>query len=314
MKTQIEPIITFASGETAPLSSAFVRELVGSTRFKVFIVTTIGLFALIQPYQPVKLQRWEAITIISIVGLMVFFCYVGAFMFFAKCWRRFRLRQLRTVWLLLISSLMASFAGQWALPLFGETTKTVQETLLVWVFHFMMFTGLEIVFSTLVLPEVMANLARRPGPHDSGPIAVPVRVAAAAPAPSAAPVRIAASRPHAAHAMPAPSVTPTVIISDKRFEIDKIKWVMAEEHYISIYTFDDQTHIIRGRMRDFLAQVSEDMGFAIHRSYWISWDSIRQIDAEKDSLTVILDDKTTLPVARARRSQFVEAQKRHGTA
>ncbi|AWD22153.1 LytTR family DNA-binding domain-containing protein [Fuscovulum blasticum] len=312
MKTQVEPIIAFASGETAPLCSAFVWELVGSTRFKLFIVTTIGLFALIQPYQPVKLQRWEAITIIAVVGLMVFFCYVSAFMFFAKCWRRFRLRQLRTIWLLLISSLMASFAGQWALPLFGETPKTVLETLLVWVFHFMMFTGLEIIFSTFVLPEVMANLARRPGPHDNEPIAVPVGIATAtvAPAPAAAPARIAAPRP----AAPIPAATATVIISDKRFEIDKIKWVMAEEHYISIYTFDEQTHFMRGRLRDFLAQVSEDMGFAIHRSYWVSWGAIRQVDAEKDSMTVVLDDKTSLPVARARRSQFGEAQKRHGMA
>jgi hypothetical protein len=297
MNSRTEPTIVFSSGETAPLCIAFVWEMLRSTRFKLFVVATIVLFALIRPYQPVILQRWEAITIITVVGLMVFICYLSAFLFFAQFSQRLGLRYLRTVWLLLASSLLASFAGQWLLPIFGETPKSVAETLLVWVFHFMMFTGLEIIFSTLVLPEIMVGLQSA---SQRQAVVQPLKVAD----------QLITEGP----ARPVSEGVSAVIISDKRFDQRSIKFVMAGEHYISISTFDDQTRLVRGRLRDFLAQVSDDLGFAIHRSYWVAWAAILQVEVEKDSMTVVLDEKTSLPVARGRRTDFMDEWKRREAA
>jgi hypothetical protein len=297
MNSRIEPTIVFTSGETAPLCIAFLWEMLRSTRFKLLVVATIGLFALIHPYQPLTLQRWEIITIIAVVGLMVFICYLSVFLFFVQFSQRLGLRYLRTVWLLFATSLLASFAGQLLLPIFGETPNSVAETLLVWVFHFMVFTGLEIIFSTLVLPEIMVGLQ-----------------SASKRQAEVQPPTVADQLITDGPGRPVSEVVSTVIISDKKFDPKSIKWVMAEAHYISISTFDDQTHFVRGRLRDFLAQVSDDLGFAIHRSYWVAWASIQQIEVEKDSMTVILDEKTSLPVARDRRTDFMDEWKRREAA
>lgn len=284
MKYSSEPKIVFCSGGEAPLNMNFIRELLLSLRFKLFFVMSIGLFALIQPYQPVSPERWQAITIIAVVGLSVIAFYLGIILMFTKLSQRLSLSQLPTFWVLLISSLMASFAGQWALLLFGEAPKSVFDTLLIWVFHFYMFVSLEIAFSALVLPEIIANL------------------------PCSKSINESTDREPSTIQSPFSDAS-SIIIAGNRFRPQTIKWVRAEEHYISISTFDGKTFFLRARLRDFLAQVSEDLGFSIHRSYWVAWIAISQVEVAKDSITVVLDEGTAWPVARGRRSEFVKEWK-----
>jgi hypothetical protein len=292
MKPEIEPVIVFCSGEKAPLSTAFVRESISSTKFKVFAVFSIGLFALIQPYQPTILQRWEAITIIALSGVMVFAFYISALYFFAKFAKALRLKSLWTVWLLLLSSLMASLTGQWALSMSSALSKPVGETLLIWFFHIIMFAGLEFGFTTQVLPEILSRLRRRSRLTERTE-------------------QKEVTKPTKDSSMEVLTVSdPPIMISDKPFEVMKIRWAISEEHYLWIHTYDDDAKFVRGRMRDFLAQVPDGLGFAIHRSYWVSWQAMRQVEIEKNSVTVILDDNTSLAVARGRRNEFLETWKK----
>jgi hypothetical protein len=291
MKPTFEPVILFCSGDKAPLTIDFVRETIRSARFKIFAVNSVGLFALIQPYQPVILQRWQAFTIVALCGVMAILCYLSVLIVFAKLSHRLGLRHLSTVWILFFNSLITSFAGQWVLSGFAEVPKPLVEALLVWVFHFVLFTGLEIAFVTLVLPEVLRNLSRHssqrepdsqlflPGPTTDGLI------------------------------QPLQGADSLIIISDKVFTAKSIKLVMAEEHYVSVHTLDGETHFMRFRMRDFLAQVSEDMGFSIHRSYWVAWAAIRQVEVDKNSMTVVLDKDISLQVARGKRVEFMDKWK-----
>jgi hypothetical protein len=291
MKPTLEPVIIFCSGDKAPLNANFVLETIRSARFKIFAVNSIGLFALIQPYQPLILQRWQAFTIVALCGVMAIFCYLSALIVFAKLSQRFGLTHLRTIWLVFFNSLIASFAGQWALSSFAEQPKPLVEALLIWIFHFGLFAALEIAFTALVLPEVMGNLSHHstqiepesllflPGPTTDGLIP------------------------------PLQGTDSIIIISDKAFKARSITWVMAEEHYVSVHTLDGETHFMRFRMRDFLAQVTEDMGFYIHRSHWVAWAAIRQVEVEKNSMTVVLDKDISLQVARGKRFEFMDKWK-----
>ena len=131
MQLEKEAVIVFINGAQAPLRIEFVRSLFRSSKFQLFIVASIGLFALLQPYQPVTLQRWQAITIISAMGIVVFLCYFTGFLIGSRFFAKLKIRRLYTFWILLISALLASFLGQKSLLLFGEVPKTTAQTLQV---------------------------------------------------------------------------------------------------------------------------------------------------------------------------------------
>lgn len=167
-------------------------------------------------------------------------------------------------------------------------------------FHFVVFTALETVFAIMLLPEILErnqNFAQMQGS------VAEQAVEAASPAPTEI-------TPLPPHVVSPAAESIFVIISDKRFDARTIKWVMSQEHYISVKTFDEQIYFMRGRMRDFLVQVPEDMGYNIHRSHWIAWDAIRQVEVDKDNMLVEVDEKTILPVARGRRSDFISRWRR----
>lgn len=295
----------FTNGSSIELRPGFVRAVARSHRFQIFVIFSISFFVFTRPYESqVDLDRWQAISIITAMGSMVFAIYFAALAFLSHFGGRLRIRRFHTIWLVLLTSLLTSFLGQLSLAIFDQPQLSIPQTLLLWGFHFAIFAGLEVLFGIYVLPDLQPRRA----PPDDG--ANPQR----APPPQMT-LRLrppqASAQPAAPVALPAPRIAadrddlPAIVISDRRFPARAIRSVMSQEHYISISLFGGEAHFLRGRIRDFLGQVPEDLGYCIHRSHWVSWSGIDRVATLKDSMMVILDDGTELPVARGRRSDFI---------
>ncbi len=325
METPSKTIAIFSNGSSAQLRPGFVQAMARSARFQIFMIFSISFFVFTRPYElQVDLERWQAISIIVAMGSMVFAIYFVAFSLLIRFGERLRIRRFHTIWLVLATSGLTAFLGQRSLAIFGEPQLSTAYTLLVWGFHFAVFAGLEVLFGIFVLPELVDTSERLP---DRPPMSLPSfaeQTGMLLPMPPEEVIGVEpAPLPSASTPAPSPAASaeiPVISISDRRLPARAIRRAASQEHYISISMFGGETHFIRGRIRDFLGQVPEDLGYCIHRSHWVSWKGIERVDNLKDSTTVILDDDTELPVARGRRSDFIarwnrrvhEAAGRHG--
>ncbi|MEJ6401633.1 LytTR family DNA-binding domain-containing protein [Yoonia sp. 2307UL14-13] len=88
-------------------------------------------------------------------------------------------------------------------------------------------------------------------------------------------------------------------IGDRSVPLSRVRYLHAQEHYIRIGLPND-TIMIRGRMRDALAQVDAADGFQPHRSWWISAAAQPRLIQTNGKPQVKLDDDTEVPVAKAR--------------
>lgn len=293
----------FTNGSSIELQPGFVRTLARSHRFQIFMILCISFFVFTRPYEEqVTLDRWQAISIIMVLGITVFAIYLSAFAFLIRFGSRLGIRRFHSIWLVLLSSFVITFAGQESLLIFDQPPLSTSFTLLLWGFHFAVFAGMEVLFGIFVLPDLHRRSDRAGDQGGDGAGQLPI--------PGFAPTE-SVGLPPVPPAAPAPQPAaerddlPAIIISDRRFPALSIRSVMSQEHYVSISVFGGDTHFLRGRIRDFLVQVPEDLGYCIHRSHWVSWAGIGRVDTLKDSMTVILDDSTELPVARGRRSDFI---------
>lgn len=285
-----ETTLVFCNGASVPLDRGFAAGLIRNQRFQLFMIFCIAFFAVTRPYQHTPLDRWQAISIITVIGAMVFLIYLCAFALLARFGGRLGIGRFHTIWLLLLSSGVATFVGQWSVTIFDRNSLPVLQTMLLWGFHLAVFTAMEALFGILVLPDV------KPYRHPVEP-----------PLPKIAELKPALATPGFSEPVaPAPAAPlRTIAIAGRLLPGKGIRWVMSQEHYISVSMFGGETHFIRARIRDFLSQIPDGFGYCIHRSHWIAWEAIAHVEVMKDSLTVILDDGTELPVARGRRSDFI---------
>ena len=302
----------FSNGSFTQLHPGFVSSMARSHRFQIFVIFCISFFVFTRPYESqIHLDRWLEISIIVTMSGMVFAVYLAAFAFLIRFGRHLRIRRFHTIWLVLLTSALTSLLGQKSLAFFGQPQLSTSYILMLWGFHFAIFTGLEVLFGIFVLPDLRPH--RDPGGDGDGDgdgdderhlpktgtastTPIPLRPEPAAPVATAPTSRQVAKRDD----------TPHIVISDRRFSAPVIRSVISQEHYISVSLFGGDTQFLRGRIRDFLGQVPEDLGYCIHRSHWVSWAGIARVDNLKDSTIVILDDSSALPVARGRRSDFNE--------
>lgn len=304
METPAHTTAIFSNGSSIQLYPGFVRTLVRSHPFQIFMIFCILFFVFTGPYQShASLEKWQSISIIAAMGGMVFAIYFTVFAFLIRFGQRLRIRRFHTIWLVLVTSFLASFLGEKCIAIFDGPRLSTVDTLMLWGFHFAVFAGLEVLFGIFVLPDLHPRGGQAEDRLDHLPIpgfvpgpSIRLQPAPVPPAPAPAPPvpQPVAERDDA----------PVIVISDRRFSARLIRSVMSQEHYISVSLFGGDAHFLRGRIRDFLGQVPEDLGYCIHRSHWVSWAGIARVDIQKDSMIVIMDDSTELPVARGRRSDF----------
>ncbi len=84
-----------------------------------------------------------------------------------------------------------------------------------------------------------------------------------------------------------------------------IRWIRAEEHFVRI-RHDSNTEFLRARLQDVVAQLPPDLGYRLHRSYWVARDAITRIASESGVLEVTTNDGETFTVAQTRRRDFLD--------
>ena len=90
-----------------------------------------------------------------------------------------------------------------------------------------------------------------------------------------------------------------VKIGEREFPIAKISHLNAQEHYVQV-TLTNQTLMIRGRIGEAVAQTDASQGFQPHRSWWISRNAKPIMKRQDGKVILILDDRTEVPIAKAR--------------
>ncbi len=83
-------------------------------------------------------------------------------------------------------------------------------------------------------------------------------------------------------------------------------YLRMQDHYVEIVT--DKGHsLVLMRWSDALSEIPSGIGMQIHRSYWISFDAVADWRNDVGKLSLVLTDKTELPVSRSRKSDVLAA-------
>ncbi|WP_287885286.1 MULTISPECIES: LytTR family DNA-binding domain-containing protein [Paracoccus] len=296
MEVSPKTVVTFCNGSSVTPCPLFIRAIVRNCRFQIFAIFCMVLFVLMRPYRAhAELDKWQSVSIIFSMGVVVFALYFLFLSLTGKFGGRLGIRSVHTIWMVLLTSFIATFLGEWSVSLFDGPRLPVRETTFLWVFHFAIFLGLEVVFGIFVLPDVIRHVTQ-PEPAEVFALQPPVQALA----------EVLPLEPLVPEGGETASDMCVITVSDKRFLAQCIRSVSSQEHYIAISTFKGEKYFLRGRIRDFLEQIPDEFGYCIHRSHWVSWSGIERVNVANDNMLVYLDDDTLLPVARGRRSDFIE--------
>lgn len=88
----------------------------------------------------------------------------------------------------------------------------------------------------------------------------------------------------------------TLVPEEKQGELLFLK---SELHYLQVVT-ERGTTLILYNLSDAILQIPAEVGMSIHRSYWVSFNAIKQLTRKGRQGTLHLKDGQTLPVSRNR--------------
>ena len=109
------------------------------------------------------------------------------------------------------------------------------------------------------------------------------------------------------------SGTPSVALPGKVFALPDLRLISADEHYVHVQTGEGR-HMLRGGISDIEAQLPDARGRRVHRSHWVAARSVKHLRRARDAWSLVLDDGTEVPVARARRDALRDRVERLGRA
>jgi len=105
------------------------------------------------------------------------------------------------------------------------------------------------------------------------------------------------SVPHAPTQLPPPVPLPAKAFDD--WPQNPVLRVQAADHYLQLWTTGGEV-LVRGRMQDALAILTDDQGIQTHRSWWVAWSEIKCIERRARDHVLRLHNGEQVPVARAR--------------
>ena len=76
-----------------------------------------------------------------------------------------------------------------------------------------------------------------------------------------------------------------------------------EDHYLRVH-MERGSALILMRLRDALAQLDDEEGLQVHRSWWVARGAVQKIHKEGRSVKLVLSNVLTVPVARERVAQL----------
>lgn len=82
-------------------------------------------------------------------------------------------------------------------------------------------------------------------------------------------------------------------------------WIKAQEHYVQIVTSSERKTVLY-RFSDLIRDLDTYPGMQIHRSHWVAYAAIAEMEKSGQSMKVILTTGDSLPVSRTYRSQLEE--------
>jgi LytTr DNA-binding domain len=86
----------------------------------------------------------------------------------------------------------------------------------------------------------------------------------------------------------------------------EILCLQMEDHYVRVHTALGQEMILM-RMRDAIAELDGLEGLLVHRSWWVARDSVKNWVRDGKSLSLILQNNLSIPVARDRMTEVKTA-------
>lgn len=85
--------------------------------------------------------------------------------------------------------------------------------------------------------------------------------------------------------------------------------ISSDNHYIRIWTDDDQEYRILMRLRDAVGEIEHEPGFCVHRSHWVAEAHIARVEEAQGREVVLLSCGGKLPVGPKYRSNLVSSGK-----
>lgn len=259
--------IIFVNGKSEPATANDILRMFQHPWSVAFVVLALLLFATIKPHAAVVPDiPFHQMTILwanSVVGYYALYLV-------AAWWAQRTGRNLWSIVALGVISLYQTLGGAALVVALGHPAVPLNDILQLFVFHIVLLSLLETIFTAFILRKAKADNA-------------------AALAGAGTPVPPPETPPNAQ----------TVVLLGQVFVTDELEAISAQEHFVQITTRTGQ-HQLRGRLSDIEAQLPDSIGFRVHRSHWVAARAVKGLQ-RGPSWAVTLHDGKTLPVARPRR-------------
>lgn len=111
--------------------------------------------------------------------------------------------------------------------------------------------------------------------------------------------------PETVTAVPAVAVVarPAFLQQSKLPATARVQTLKAAEHYIEVVS-DCGSDLVRYRFNDAIREMQAlDCGGQVHRSWWVSWDSVARVVQRSGGLELVLHDGRSIPVSQAYKSE-----------
>lgn len=99
-------------------------------------------------------------------------------------------------------------------------------------------------------------------------------------------------------------LTKVVKIGNLAFILRDISFLSAEEHYVNVRTASENV-FVRERFSSVVDRLPNSIGYQIHRSYWVSYSEIEDIQKVNGKHLVITSTGESLPISNARKKDFM---------
>ncbi|WP_299477254.1 LytTR family DNA-binding domain-containing protein [Cypionkella sp.] len=293
--------LKFLTGISFAMNSNDLKRFFLSSELKIFAILCFFSLIWLNPYEGHgQIEPTKSVIIVALMVCAVFAAYflIIFVAFLAK------LRSL-SCWMMTIPvAIMSACLGNWLTWKFGGPRQSMEQVQLLCVFHFILFCALEIVFAAIFLPRIryIHPFGNR-GDAKSGEIF---------------PDNSGTLENAVSLIEPELRLLPEAFVDDEgpgseahvagfTIKSKDIKYITANEHYISISIEGQPDIFVRSRLKDLVTQLPMSLGYSIHRSHWVAWSSISSVIKEDDRTLVVMEDLRRFSVARAKRADFSRA-------
>lgn len=263
--------LSFVNGAKAQLTLHELLSFFRQGRTVAGFLVAGAALVLLGPFNDIAaLPLAEQVVFWGLIGPVAFAVYLGGVIALAR-WLPVAHTILSHLVTATLLALLAPGFGVWLGA--DPTIVNPAHRLVVGMFALVWSAGIEFLMATNLLPGFLNRLCDEALPD----MAVPF---ADAPAFPAEPARVA--------------------LLGKSYALPDLKLISADEHYVHIHTAQGRA-MLRGRISDIEAVLPDAWGRRVHRSHWVAARSVRGLRRGRESWTLLLEDGTEVPVARARR-------------